>query len=84
MFFRHPDQVDRPRFRSDYADGAEFGTRRSGEGLFAILGVLAFFSVLALISLAANGASFTPLLVILGGFAVLLLLSGSSPVRSRW
>jgi hypothetical protein len=76
MFFRHPEQVDRPRTRSDYAEGAELGIRRHGEGLFATLCVLAFVSVLALGSLAASGTSFVPLLAILGAFAVVLGLSG--------
>jgi hypothetical protein len=76
MFFRHPDQVDRPRFRSDYAEGAELGIRRFGEGLMAILCGLAFVGVLALASLAASGTSFVPLLVMFAALAVLLGLSG--------
>ena len=56
MFFRHPDQVDRPRCRSDYAEGAELGIRRSGDGLIAILCVLAVVSVLALGSLILMGS----------------------------
>ena len=76
MFFRHPDQVDRPRCRSDYAEGAELGIRRSGEGLIATLGVLAVVSVLALLSLAASGTSFVPLLVMLAAFVVLAGISG--------
>ena len=76
MFFRHPDQVDRPRLRSDYAEGAELGIRRSGQGLIATLGVLAVVSALALLSLAASGTSFVPLLVMLAAFAVLAVLSG--------
>lgn len=76
MFFRHPDQVDRPRCRSDYADGAELGIRRSGEGLLLTLCVLAFISALALVSLAANGTSFVPLLVMITAFGVLVGVSG--------
>lgn len=76
MFFRHPDQVDRPRCRSDYAEGAELGIRRSGEGLIATLCVLAVVSALALLSLAASGTSFVPLLVMLAGFVVLAGISG--------
>lgn len=76
MFFRHPDQVDRPRTRSDYAEGAELGIRGFGQGLMALLCVLAFVSVLALVSLAANGASLVPLLVMFAAFAVLAGLSG--------
>ncbi len=76
MNFRHPDLVDRPRCRSDYADGAELGIRRSSQGLIAILCVLAFVSILALVSLAANGASFVPLLAMIAAFWVLAGLSG--------
>jgi hypothetical protein len=76
LFFRQPELVDRPRTRSDYSEGAELGIRRSGQGLFATLCVLALASVLALGSLAANGASFAPLLAIVVAFAVLVGLSG--------
>jgi hypothetical protein len=77
--FRHPDLVDRQRCRSDYSEGAEFGVRRSADGLVAALFGLAILSILALGSLAASGASFAPLLAILGALVVLLLLSGLRP-----
>jgi hypothetical protein len=76
MDFRHPDLIDRPRCRSDYSEGAELGSHRSAEGLSAILFALLTFSALALASLAADGASFVPLLAILGALVVLLLLNG--------
>jgi hypothetical protein len=76
LFFRQPELIDRLRTRSDYADGAELGIRRSGDGLFATLCVLALVSVLALASLAASGASFVPLFAIVAAFVVLTGLSG--------
>jgi hypothetical protein len=75
MHFRHPDLIDHPRYRSDFSEGAELGLRRSHEGLAVTLFALVIGSVLALVSLAANGTSFVPLLAILAAFAVLLLLS---------
>jgi hypothetical protein len=79
MDFRHPDMIDRPRCRSDYSEGAELGYRRSAEGLIVALFGLVIISILALGSLAAQGASFAPLLAILGTLAVLLVLNGFKP-----
>lgn len=75
QFHRHPDLIDRPRTRSDYSEGAELGLSRPAEGLAAVLFALVFLSASALASLAADGASFAPLLAIIATAASLLLLS---------
>jgi hypothetical protein len=75
LFFRQPELIDRHRTRSDYADGAELGIRRAGDGLIAALSALLLVSVLALASLAASGTSFVPLLTIFVAFAALVGVS---------
>lgn len=75
MQFRHPENLDRQRFRQDFFDRGPLSLRSVADGLATLLVILAAVGLVAVASLAAAGVSLTPLLVIAAGCAVLVGLS---------